>query len=118
MTVVAEGLSVSKHELAPGADLGPYRYDHGNETWLLVTAGRPTVRHADGEDVLEPGDMVCFPSGPTGAHQVSNRTAAPARLLRLATRHTPSVVVFPDTGAVELSAAGEVVRLQVIPEAT
>jgi hypothetical protein len=31
-----------------------------------VLAGRPTLRHPDGEDELEPGDVVCFPSDKIG----------------------------------------------------
>jgi uncharacterized cupin superfamily protein len=112
VSVAAEGLSVTQHELAPGEDLGPYRYEHGNETWLLVTVGRPTVRHADGAEELDPGDLVCFPAGPAGAHQVSNRSAAPAAVLRLTTRWSPSVIVFPDTGDFELAARDGSVRLR------
>lgn len=112
MSIVAEGLSATKHELSPGADLGPYRYDHGNETWLLVIAGRPTVRHADGEDELAPGDVVCFPVGPAGAHHVINRSEAPVRVLRLATQRMPSVVVFPESGTVEVVGDGLTTRLR------
>ena len=109
---VGEGLSVTEHRLAPGEDLGPYSYEYGNETWLLVTAGRPTVRHADGVEALEPGDLVCFPTGPEGAHQISNRGGAPVGLLRLTTRRTPSVTVFPDTGAYELATPGAAIQLR------
>jgi uncharacterized cupin superfamily protein len=116
VSVAAEGLSVTEHELAPGEDLGPYRYEHGNEMWLLVTAGRPTVRHRDGVEELDPGDLICFPSGPGGAHQISNRGAARVAILRLTTRRSPSIVVFPDTGVYELAAPGAAVRLRAIDE--
>ena len=32
--------------------------------------GTPTLRDPDGERVLRRGDVVCFPTGPEGAHQV------------------------------------------------
>jgi uncharacterized cupin superfamily protein len=112
VSITAEGLSVTEHELAPGDDLGPYRYDYANETWLLITAGRPTVRHAHGTEELDPGDLVCFPSGAGGAHQISNRSTAPVGVLRLTTRRTPSVIVFPDTGDYELAAGDGAIRLR------
>jgi uncharacterized cupin superfamily protein len=115
VSVAAEGLSLTEHELAPGESLGPCRYDYANETWLLITAGRPTVRHADGAEELDPGDLVCFPAGPGGAHQISNRSTAPVGVLRLATQRSPSVIVFPDTGAYELAAPGGRVRLRAEP---
>jgi len=111
VSVRAEGLAVTEHDLAPGQDLGPYRYDHGNETWLLVTAGRPTIRHADGEEQLEPGDLICLAAGPGGAHQVSNHSADHVRMLRLATQRSPTMVVFPDTETLELTANDASVQL-------
>lgn len=33
-----------------------------------------TLRHPDGSDVLEQWDLVCFPTGPDGAHSVRNET--------------------------------------------
>jgi uncharacterized cupin superfamily protein len=111
VSVRAENLAVTEHDLAPGHDLGPYRYDYGNETWLLVTAGRPTIRHAEGEEQLEPGDLMCLPAGPGGAYQVSNHSADPVRMLRLATQRSPTVVVFPDTENLELTADDASVQL-------
>ena len=43
-----------------------------SEEWLLVLAGRPTLRHPEGEEGLEPWDVVFFPPGPGGAHAVRN----------------------------------------------
>src|SRR3954447_16653970 len=47
-------------ELPPGQANRPYHYE-SDEEWLLVLDGRLTVRHPEGEDVLEPGDLVGFP---------------------------------------------------------
>ena len=48
----------------------PYHFHHGMEEWLLVVDGTPTLRTPDGERELRRGDVVCFPPGPDGAHQV------------------------------------------------
>ena len=85
------------YELPEGQSICPYHYEYGNEEWLLVLDGRPTLRHPDGEDELEPGDVVCFPVGSRGAHKVTNRTAARVRVLFLSTKNEPSVAVYPDS---------------------
>ena len=64
----AAQLGTTVYELPPGQAICPYHYEYAEEEWLLVLQGRPTLRHAEGSDVLEPWDLVCFPTGPDGAH--------------------------------------------------
>src|SRR6266536_2080371 len=73
-------LGTSLYELPPGESTWPYHYELGCEEWLLVVSGRPTLRGPEGEQVLEPGDVVVFPEGPEGAHQVRNDGEGPARV--------------------------------------
>jgi len=91
----------SIYELLPGQSVCPYHYEFGNEEWLLVLEGSATVRHAEGEgereSVLEPGDLVCFPDGPEGAHKVGNASDAPLRVVLLSTMVDPSASVYPDS---------------------
>jgi uncharacterized cupin superfamily protein len=72
----------------------PYHYVHGREQWLLVLAGTPTLRHPQGEDRLEAGDLVYLPDGPAGAHQLLDG----GRVLRLSTTGVPANTHYPDTG--------------------
>ena len=65
-------LGATVYELPPGVSVCPYHYEYGREEWLLVLAGRPTVRTPEGEREVAPGDTVCFPEGPGGAHKVTN----------------------------------------------
>lgn len=85
------------YELPPGQSNCPYHYEYGNEEWLIVLDGRPTLRHPEGEAELDAWDVVCFPVGPEGAHKVTNRTDAPVRFLMLSTKDEPSVAVYPDS---------------------
>jgi uncharacterized cupin superfamily protein len=86
-------------DLEPGAASSePYQYVHGREKWLLVLAGVLTLRHPEGHDELQAGDLVCFAEGPRGAHQILNRGDAAARALVLSTTGWPANVCFPDTG--------------------
>ena len=61
----------------PGQALCPYHYE-SEEEWLLVLQGELTLRHAEGEDVLGPGDITAFPVGP-GGRRTRRRTTAPRR---------------------------------------
>jgi uncharacterized cupin superfamily protein len=88
---------VSVYELPPGQAICPYHYENGEEEWLLVLAGRPTLRHPEGNDELEPWDAVCFPSGPEGAHAVRNHTDETVRVLMFSTVRHPAVTVYPDS---------------------
>ncbi len=96
----AELLGGSMYELEPGNRLWPYHTHHANEEWLIVLRGAPTLRTHVGEQVLREGDVVCFPRGKNGAHQVVNRTDAPIRVLMLSTMIMPEIVEYLDTGKV------------------
>lgn len=93
----ATALGASVYDLPPGESVCPYHYELGREEWLLVLDGRPSVRTPEGEQGLEPWDVVCFSDGPEGAHQVTNRTAAPVRVLIVSTKEVPVVRVYPDS---------------------
>jgi uncharacterized cupin superfamily protein len=85
-------------ELDSGANCGPYQYEYGRELWLLVLAGTPTLRHAEGELALNRGDLACLPEGPAGARTVLNPSGEPARVLLLWTTGFPAALCCPDSG--------------------
>ena len=96
-TLGAKMMGGSLYELPEGQSICPYHYEYGNEEWLIVLEGRPTLRHPEGEEELEPWDVVCFPVGEAGAHKLTNRTDARVRVLMLSTIFEPSVAVYPDS---------------------
>ena len=91
-------LGMMLYELQPGQTQCPYHFHHGNEELLLVLRGRPTLRTPDGEQELEPGDVVHFATGPGGAHHVVNRTAESARYVVADAKVSPEIVEYPDSG--------------------
>lgn len=108
----AELIGGSMYELEPGDKLWPYHTHHANEEWLIVLHGEPTLRAHDGEHTLREGDVVAFPRGKEGAHQVINRTEAPIRVLMLSTLLKPDIVEYLDTGKVGArSVAGDRILL-------
>ncbi|HEX3453423.1 MAG TPA: cupin domain-containing protein [Gaiellaceae bacterium] len=107
-----ELIGAGLYEVEPGNTLWPYHTHHANEEWLLVVRGRPTLRHADGEQELAEGDVVCFRRGKDGFHQVKNGTDEPIRVLMLSTLIAPEIVEYPDGGKVGArSASGERIML-------
>ena len=93
----ATRIGATIYELGPGQSNCPYHYEYGCEEWLLVVEGRPTIRHPGGEDELGPGDLVCFPEGPEGAHKVTNGTEESVRVMILSTKGDPAAAVYPDS---------------------
>jgi uncharacterized cupin superfamily protein len=88
--------AVKAFEVPPGQSVCPYHYEYVEE-WLLVLEGSVQLRAPDGERALQRGDLVCFPSGPAGAHKLTNRDQATARLLMFSSARTPAVAVYPDS---------------------
>ena len=84
------------YDVAPGERQSPYHYEY-EEEWLLVVDGTLVLRTPDGEQNLERGDMVCFPPGPAGAHQLINRSESSARTLMFSSSRAPAVSVYPDS---------------------
>src|SRR5205823_5222547 len=93
----AKSIGLGVYDLEPGQRTWPYHYHLGLEEWLLVVSGRPTLRSPDGEQVLEPGDVVVFPVGPEGAHQVRNDGEERARVAIFSSKPTLAAAVYPDS---------------------
>jgi len=104
-------LGLSVYDLPPGQSGFPYHYEHGREEWLLVLAGRPTLRDPDGEYELEPGDLVLFPEGEEGAHKVTNNGEDRARIAMLSNKDEPSITFYPDSGKIGFWPDGKLFRL-------
>jgi uncharacterized cupin superfamily protein len=81
------------YDMPDGESICPYHFEYGDEEWLIVLTGTPTVRTPEETTTLAPGDVVCFPRGPEGAHKVTG----PARVLMISTLNEPSVAVYPDS---------------------
>jgi uncharacterized cupin superfamily protein len=100
------------YEVPPGQANCPYHYE-SDEEWLLVLAGRLTVRHPEGEDELEAGDLVCFPAGPAGAHKLTNNGDEPVRMLIVSTANLPAVAVYPDSDKIGVWTPGRTDNIMV-----
>ncbi|TML98206.1 MAG: cupin domain-containing protein [Actinobacteria bacterium] len=96
----AKATGTTVYDLPPGQALCPYHYEYGEEEWVLVLDGRPTVRTPEGTERLEPFDVVFFPTGPAGAHQLRNDTDGPVRVLMWSNVVYPTATAYPDSDKV------------------
>ena len=93
----AEKLGGTLVLLGEGESLCPYHYELAEEEWLIVLEGTPTVRTPAGDEVMEAGDIACFPRGPDGAHRISNFAAEPARVIMISERAETAATVYEDS---------------------
>ncbi|HEY7965938.1 MAG TPA: cupin domain-containing protein [Solirubrobacteraceae bacterium] len=96
----ARRLGASVWELDAGQSAYPYHLHLGEEELIVVLDGRPSLRGPDGWRELEPGEVVAFPRGEAGAHQIANRSEAVVRFLAVSTSGEPDIVLYPDAGKV------------------
>jgi len=98
--VGAQRTGMSIYALPPGQAICPYHYEYGEEEWLVVLEGEPTLRLPEGTRRLKPWDVCAFPVGPDGAHGVRNETDADVRVLMFSEVRVPTATVYPDSDKV------------------
>jgi uncharacterized cupin superfamily protein len=94
----AQQLGASLYEVPPGQSTFPYHAHTANEELLVVLEGRPSLRTPSGWRELDPGEVVAFPAGEEGAHQLANRSQDSVRVLVVSTMIAPEVNLYPDSG--------------------
>ena len=70
-------------------------------------SGAPVVRTPAGSRTLAPGELICFPAGPDGAHDVRG----PARVVIFSANRRPSIAIYPDSDKLGSRPGGDVDRL-------
>jgi uncharacterized cupin superfamily protein len=99
----SERLGASVWEVPPGEAAYPYHFHHAEEELVIVLEGRPSLRTPDGWRELQAGEVVAFPRGEDGGHQLVNRTRERVRFLAVSTNGEPDIVVYPDSGKLAAS---------------
>jgi uncharacterized cupin superfamily protein len=95
-----ERVGLSLWELAPGEAAYPYHLHLADEEVLVILEGEPDLRTPEGWRRLARGEIVRFPLGEEGAHQLVNRSGEPVRFLAISTTGLPDVVLYPDAGKI------------------
>src|SRR5947208_56714 len=94
----SERLGLSLWELPPGEAAYPYHFHYAEEELILVLEGQPSLRSEEGWRELDEGEVIAFPRGEDGAHQLLNRTPETVRFLAFSSNGEPDVVMYPDSG--------------------
>ena len=98
--VGAQRLGLSLWEIPPGQAAYPYHYHLGEEELIVILSGQLSLRGSQGWRELQEGEIVSFPVGEAGAHQIVNRSDEPARMLAFSTSGAPDVVIRPQSGTI------------------
>jgi uncharacterized cupin superfamily protein len=94
-------------ELDPGAQSPQYHAHHAAEEMLLVLGGEPVLRTPDGERRLSKGEVVHFPFGSAGAHQVKNESEHVVRYLMVGSHNPFDAIEYIDEKRVVVYSAAE-----------
>src|SRR5581483_9976372 len=87
--LATERLGLSLWELPAGQAAYPFHYHLAEEELVIVVSGQPTLRTTSGWRELREGEVVSFPRGTEGAHQLVNRTTGPVTFLAVSTHGDP-----------------------------
>jgi uncharacterized cupin superfamily protein/glyoxylase-like metal-dependent hydrolase (beta-lactamase superfamily II) len=107
------GASVLGYQTAhvpPGESICPLHWHAGDEELFIVWQGTPTLLSPRGEVLLRRGDIVCFATGPRGAHKLVNRGTEPFVVLMIANDAPVDACFYPDSRKVLVSPARVMVR--------
>jgi uncharacterized cupin superfamily protein len=91
-----ERVGVSYWHLPPGQTAYPYHFHLAEEEVLILLEGDLALRTPAGWQRVRRGDVVRFPVGEDGAHQLHNDGTAEARFLAVSTHGQPDIVIYPD----------------------
>jgi uncharacterized cupin superfamily protein len=93
-------VGASLWELPPGQAAYPYHYHLTEDEIVILLEGTLSLRTPDGWCDLDQGEVVGFPVGERGAHQVVNRTDSTVRFLAVSNSGLPEAVVQPDANKI------------------
>jgi uncharacterized cupin superfamily protein len=95
----AQKLGYNLTVVPPGKRAWPVHNHRANEEMFFVLEGEGEVRIGSETFPIKKGDVIAHPpGGPETAHQIVNTSNAELKYLAVATRISPEVVDYPDSG--------------------
>lgn len=103
----AKDTLVSVYEIPPGKAAYPYHFHHNNEETFYILSGEGTLRTPEGERSVAAGDLLFFPTGPEGAHKLTNSSETETLVyIDFDVVHDIDVTEYPDTDKIGIWGMG------------
>ena len=94
----AKNTLVSVYEVPPGKAAYPYHYHHKNEETFYILSGQGVLKTPQGERNVEAGEFLFFPTGPEGAHKLTNTSETQMLVyIDFDVVHDIDIAVYPDS---------------------
>ena len=94
----AKNTLVSVYEIPPGKAAYPYHYHYKNEETFYILSGEGVLKTPDGEKRVAAGDFLFFPTGPEGAHKLTNCSEKENLVyIDFDVVHDIDVAIYPDS---------------------
>ena len=103
----AKDTLVSVYEIPPGKAAYPYHFHHNNEETFYILSGEGTLRTPEGERSVAAGDLLFFPTGPEGAHKLTNSSETETLVyIDFDVVHDIDITEYPDTDKIGIWGMG------------
>ena len=94
----AKNSVVSVYEIPPQKAAYPYHYHQKNEETFYIISGEGVLRTPDGDRRVRAGEFLFFPTGPEGAHKLTNASECENLIyIDFDAVHDVDITVYPDS---------------------
>ena len=103
----AESTLVGIYEIPPGKAAYPYHFHHKNEETFYILSGEGILKTPAGERKVKTGEMLFFPTGPEGAHKLTNSSETEMlTYIDFDVVHDIDIAVYPDSDKIGIWGKG------------
>ena len=103
----AKNTLVSVYEIPPHKSAYPYHFHHNNEETFYILSGEGILRTPEGEKKVTAGELLFFPTGPAGAHKLTNSSDTEALIyIDFDVVHDVDITVYPDSDKIGIWGMG------------
>ena len=94
----AKNSLVSVYEIPPHKSAYPFHFHHNNEETFYILSGEGVLRTPDGERKVSAGEFLFFPTGPAGAHKLTNSSDTENLVyIDFDVVHDVDITIYPDS---------------------
>lgn len=103
----AKNTVVSVYEIPPGKSAYPYHFHHKNEETFCILSGEGILKTPEGQRKVGAGELLFFPTGPEGAHKLTNCSKTEKLVyIDFDAVHDVDVAVYPDSDKIGIWGMG------------